>query len=281
MKKCLSIMVSALLLTGCEKTISYDLPQDAPRLSLDARITAGEKLRVGVGRSVASLDAENPSLLAGASVRVYEEGQLVDSLTYSQTSRIYWGQYVPQPNRQYRVEVSHSELPDARGEDRTPPVVPIQSIEYDSTEFQVTLSFKDPPGPGNKYMLEVYVAIDSINQNQVFLTTRDPLVEFFFGFDDFLGTGEKSGELAFMTDEGFDGKVRQVKFFTGGIENPGVNPVLRLTHLSDEHYRYLKSLGNYERTGNNPFAEPVQVYSNVQDGYGLVGGAAFAEKELR
>lgn len=47
--------------------------------------------------------------------------------------------------------------------------------------------------------------------------------------------------------------------------------MVELQAISPEYYRYLKSVELYRVTENDAFSEPVQIYSNVQDGWGIFG----------
>jgi hypothetical protein len=47
---------------------------------------------------------------------------------------------------------------------------------------------------------------------------------------------------------------------------------VQLSNISKEFYDYQKSLTEHNRTDDNPFAEPIQVYTNVKNGFGCVAG---------
>ncbi len=46
----------------------------------------------------------------------------------------------------------------------------------------------------------------------------------------------------------------------------------QLISISAEYYKYIKSIVLYKSSNDNLFSEPVQVYSNVQNGFGIVLG---------
>ena len=47
---------------------------------------------------------------------------------------------------------------------------------------------------------------------------------------------------------------------------------IRLVNTSEAYFNYLKSFNMYQRASGNPFATPVQVYSNVENGMGIFAG---------
>ena len=47
--------------------------------------------------------------------------------------------------------------------------------------------------------------------------------------------------------------------------------MVELQAISPEYYRYLKSVELYRVSESDAFTEPVQIYSNVQNGWGIFG----------
>jgi Domain of unknown function (DUF4249) len=56
---------------------------------------------------------------------------------------------------------------------------------------------------------------------------------------------------------------------------------VQLSNISKEFYDYHKSLSENNRTDDNPFAEPIQVYTNVKNGFGCVAGYNRTETVVR
>ena len=54
-----------------------------------------------------------------------------------------------------------------------------------------------------------------------------------------------------------------------------------LLHINKDYFKYLKSLNTYENVQDNPFAEPVNLYSNVKNGYGFFTTYAMAIDSIR
>ena len=51
--------------------------------------------------------------------------------------------------------------------------------------------------------------------------------------------------------------------------------MVELQALSPELYRYLKSVELFCITESDAFSEPVQIYSNVQNGWGILGALSY------
>jgi hypothetical protein len=76
------------------------------------------------------------------------------------------------------------------------------------------------------------------------------------------------------TDDAFDNRSYRFLVYTFDqlpFEDPNSRLIVRVTSLSRDAYLYLRSLEQYNQADGNPFAEPVTVHSNIEDGYGIFG----------
>ena len=55
---------------------------------------------------------------------------------------------------------------------------------------------------------------------------------------------------------------------------------LQVLYISAAYYEYLKTARLHDYTRENPFAEPLSVYSNVENGYGIFAGYSSQTFEL-
>ena len=99
---------------------------------------------------------------------------------------------------------------------------------------------------------------------------------------------ENSNRNNSFTDLLFDGKTYKVKVpvklnLYGYSAPDSVSPVLsmRVEHLTKEYYNYLTTVSLQGDEVMGAFAEPVHVFSNVQDGYGIVGGTNVSKAEYQ
>ena len=53
-----------------------------------------------------------------------------------------------------------------------------------------------------------------------------------------------------------------------------------LHNISKSYYYYRTSLELYQNTSGNPFAQPVQVYSNIENGFGIFAGSQITYFDL-
>ena len=55
---------------------------------------------------------------------------------------------------------------------------------------------------------------------------------------------------------------------------------LQVLYISEAYYQYLKTARLHDDTLANPFAEPLNVYGNVENGYGIFAGYSSRTFEL-
>lgn len=72
-----------------------------------------------------------------------------------------------------------------------------------------------------------------------------------------------------------EGNNSSYSWWKGELEMEGVEVppqfIVELEAISPELYKYFKSLERYRRFTDDEFSEPVQIYSNVQNGWGIFG----------
>lgn len=140
------------------------------------------------------------------------------------------------------------------------------------------------PNPGKTDYFKLYVDVGGYTDEEtgsnyyISATYNDPV----FG-----GTGSDYDEfdISFLsraqgvfTDVLFDGRSYTIKIplyisvdFSGEILPNSTQWPVRLEHLSKEYYNYLNTCQQGDEL-SQLFAEPVQTYTNVEGGYGIVGG---------
>ena len=90
------------------------------------------------------------------------------------------------------------------------------------------------------------------------------------------------GESVLLSDQFFDGETYKFKgrfaaYYGGGVtDSIPYNFVIR--SVTPEYYYWSKSYYLKSQTDDNPFAEPVSVYNNLENGLGIFG--LFSERKF-
>ncbi|MDW8419864.1 MAG: DUF4249 domain-containing protein [Chitinophagales bacterium] len=297
---------------SCTRDLDIELPEPQKKLVLNGILTAGQSPAISVETNSGMHADSFPHSVKTARVILTERGGWSDTLL-AYTSSDNYTYYLSPANRTiqqgkiYEIFAMDNKLPpvfavttvpdsvafDATNLQRNKIMTDINNIKIYYDEFN--LSFKDAPGEKNFYSLSV-TYIDTImqidgNGNLVhtpILTTgcirtsdaqivqsSDIPVE-----DD--RTSFNCYSSLIFSDKFIQGKSVNIpiQIMRSYDEYHAQNPVYKITlhHLSESYYQYLVTLNLQNRFRNNPFAEPVQVYNNIQNGLGIFCGKATSVK---
>ena len=287
----LLLIFSALTLSNCTKEIEFDAQDIAPRIVVNSLFTNDSIWAAHISRSVGVLETTSYTTIDDANVNIFDaNANLVTTLTH-QGNGLYTSPtgLTPQANQSYTIEASASGYESVNASNSIPSAVPIYQLDTvtstnsdGETILEATITFQDPPNISNYYMLEVYVTGTWINEGeQDTIEIREPLqiscddinVETVNRFN--FGGFENTYLYLMLKDQNFDGENYSLTFSVinyAELKDLDLFGEIRLVNTSEEYFNYLKSFNMYQRTINNPFATPVQVYSNVNNGMGIFAG---------
>lgn len=297
----LLLILSALSLSNCTKEIEFDEQDIAPRIVVNSLFTNDSIWAAHISRSVGVLETTSYTTIDNATVNIFDDNaNLVTTLTH-QGDGLYTSPSgaTPQANQSYTIEASASGYESVNASNSIPSAVPIYQLDTvtstnsdGETILEATITFQDPPSVSNYYMLEVLVTGTWINNewewdpvaNEWVADTiefREPLqiscddinVETVNRFN--FGGFENTYLYLMLKDQNFDGENYALTFTVinyAELKDMDLFGEIRLVNTSEEYFNYLKSFNLYQRTINNPFSTPVQVYSNVNNGMGIFAG---------
>lgn len=155
------------------------------------------------------------------------------------------------------------------------------TVWYISGNGELSVEITDP-NPGKTDYYKIYVAIsvsgntDYDTGNTLYVSTRynDPI----FGGTTVADIDIPSGPDGVFTDLLFDGRSYQIKLplelymsWSSNFLPDFFQVPIKMEHLTKEYYYYLNTCNQGDELSQF-FAEPIQTYSNVEGGYGIVGG---------
>ncbi len=280
----LSLFFIAFLFASCEdkfsQVVEVDLPEHEPMLSVSAHFTNFDSLlKVGVSKTW-GLNEEPPAyFLDNASIKLFKNDVLVSEFKAGEGT--YYGFYCSEKQFPwetdggvFRLEVAVPNLPTVSATQVIPKEIPIIEASYEvegtispdgEKVDEVVISFNDPPGEENYYGFRAFGETSYYDESNdttytdeymVYLETVDPLAE------------EGESGILLLSDAAFDGKKQTLRCYTYDY-GYGKKFYVHLVHLTKEKYRYLRSLRQYQDADGNPFAEPVTVSSNIENGTGI------------
>lgn len=220
--------------------------------------------------------------VSGVVVKLSKNGQ-----PFAQLNSVGLGRYrttLPQPLAEdgaiYTLTISAPGFPTVESSQKMPTGTPLDSVTYNSDA-----SVTDPNNPFSKNIRDEYVLDfkDIANQENYYTaiaqaTTKDAnAVETIQNIP--FSSLDPLSESNVVIDKNLEGKRivwrehsnRRLKSGGRGGNNPAVSGSIQVVLLSitKERFNYMKSYALYQSTLNNPLAEPVILYSNISNGYGL------------
>lgn len=303
--KILSIVILMAGLTACEKYIPYDDIVPEPLMVVNGIQQEGQPARLIVEKSSFYLEGTKDFRVKDVIANLYVNGEFKESLRVIDSGLYYsytdWetgedytelryaftyceGSYILQEGDRLRFEVSSSEFEKTAEAECTMPVAPtvvsfdtLKVEHYADNEGLVNYSFVltlDDPVGTNYYNLYPQQGLSEFTSSDPvfsdFMNVTD--IEDMFGESDYYG----SGPYNVFNDLYFDGKRYSVELkMSNWINGEYVfNPfVVEVTCVDAGLYQYLKSISTYEYVDGGLLefvTEPTQVYSNVQNGVGVV-----------
>ena len=160
------------------------------------------------------------------------------------------------------------------------------SVLFIAATVNLTITIIDPnPGQGDAFRIHIEEsksAPDSRNRIYCSAEYDDPIFGSTLPNNDFIDMSDlETRPEGVFSDVLFDGRSYQVKFTKVYVQMMVDEPLdpdffrlpIRVEHLSKEYYNYLNTCDQGD-VALQIWAEPIQTYSNVTNGYGVVAGRA-------
>lgn len=315
------LFLMLFLYNACESVLFIELDEAEKLIVVNGAISNNDTLSVQVSRTRHILDNAPVAPLENAEVRLYQGGALVQELVYSGNGTYEAEDFFPLIGDSYTIEIDHPLYPSVSASCEIPEVVPIRQldtlsliIEHDNDDYygyserylQFDLSFDDPPGEDNYYLVSAEAdrsrteyrdttvrMVDSLwynNQWNYFLKDSTYTLFEIHRYRNFPNISSSdivmeasTSHGALFSDQLNDGKSYSFRgqFFSHQLSSSDSTVLnIRLHSISESYYKYLKSRQNHYNTKENYLAVPVIVYSNVEDGAGFFGGYSTSEHTI-
>jgi hypothetical protein len=287
----LPAIMLVLTLTSCEMIIDIPLPDHEPQLVLLGHLSPDIDWEVHVSTTVGlnSVPAR-PVGHQNATVEIWSTEGLVTVLEHAGDGVYRAVDVRPEIGVGYTVRAKATGLPTASAAISFPRKVPFEVASQilpggsqhpggPSSRLQIAITFRDPPGERNFYRLEVDAVMETpageVMMYPTWFRLDDQSLADDFWNDDPFGQGQQRVRTAYFRDTRFEGADVEITFSIDLHGRPGDQPadfLIRLGTLSADYYTYRQTVELQRRTHDNPFAEPVQIHTNVTGGRGLVAG---------
>lgn len=297
MKTYLSIFVFAIIgLCSCETVIEIDIPEEPSKLVVNSYFSSDSLWEVNVSASEPILSAEPLKFISDANVTITDsDGTSFKLEEVPEKKGVYRSDaLMPESGRTYNIQVSAAGFTTVTSRGAAPTPVEITSIDTSTSfvdgfpETEILINFQDPASERNFYLLKLFY-VQKIVANDGDTFTYQEEVGFALANDDIFSSG--TGTL--LEDTPFNGRnytigitTQAIGFIppndsTGPSDNFSASLIIELQSTSEEMFQYESSIFDYETSSGDPFAQPAQVYSNIDNGFGIFAGFSASRRELK
>lgn len=303
MRYLIYIIVPIILFFSCQKAIVIDLPPHEAEFIVHCHLEEDStKVEAWISSTTGILDSSNiltfsysdPDSMKfaesywveNATVELYENNTLVAILLADTLRRIYKANLnSPLAGRgnTYRIVVNSPDIEKtASSEIEFPPNAQANNFRHELSvgvdEFgdpidQLDFDLLDPANFSNVYAFDIEIGIQISGLPSYFYSSytpdsRNPKIEI-----------DENG-LMLLSDQGIDGEAYPLEFTHFSVSDydttiyQDVHGLLLIESIGKDYYWHQRSLSNYYNSEGNPFAEPVVIHTNIENGRGLFYGSS-------
>lgn len=280
--------VIIVFFAACTKDIAVKVPYTPPKIALNCSTEVGEPIQVDISRSISLADYNKgvSTHLSNVTVVLTANDGHSETLTYDPLVDKYVAKQVAQTGATYSIIASAPTFANATASTAVPVKISITNLVHTlnarknsdgNDQDALQLSFTDPSTTGDYYIIKLFAPMDSFysSSSSFCVNSGDASIESTDNSDLDVNSCLSSNGI-FVRDALFNGRDKELKLYANSqYLQPSFNgtdtlyPYIELYHVTEAYFRYLKSYEVYNNTKDNPFAEPVNVYSNVSNGYGI------------
>lgn len=304
------------LLAACEKNVEIEIDEIDPLIVMNGLLKADSSVEIALSRTRHILDNKQITGLSDATVTIRDEHGNTAVLQFGEKQNYTSHDMKITRGEKYTVTASSEGFYNASAFCVIPETVPIKYIDTVSTysewgekRIDFSLAIDDPADQINYYMLSVNAYVkssyfdiverwdtvyvdpvkDTVIFGWVFDTTEISLsrVEpvWIESEDLAIDLWEYNSNNAFFSDKIFDGRTYTLEgsFYTWFLWDATDSSTIyfNLKSVDEHYYKYVQTREDHYYAKDNPFAVPVVVHSNIENGLGILGGLSSAVDSMR
>ena len=266
--------------------IEIDIPEEEQLLVINLELTEGDSCAKTFVARTANLEEVDHTFFDEAIVDLFKEGQFLKTLEFDPLENFYSANFNPDDLSEADYSVEVRGIPGFNDISATQSILnrvnmtkgsyrEDGSIEtyygYAYTVDEARITIDDPSDEENFYQVKLYGVVENqdgeqIQKNDFFISSLNPFAETSFYYDGILLNDNSFNGTEFDLSIGFSN-------FLGGSYGSSEDRVqyllVELSNISRDNYLFIKSEASSLEAIDNPFAEPVIVHNNVENGIGI------------
>lgn len=283
-----------LILIGCETVITIDLPKEDSKFAITSILNPDSTFSAYLYTSSSILDQLKYDQVEDATITIKNtsNGEIYD-LEYSQQLEKYVSTKKPEVGEEYTLSIEAEGFETATSKIVLPSedisisdlIYEIEKFEYGwgyEMEYAISFNLKDSPEK-NYYEFTVFSKNKTYsNDTLISVHTREHST-----YTDDGALFEEYTDLLIINDELFNNQTKKISFYfypSWETENcfrasevlPNCDIVrtiiLNVRAINGEYFKFYQTLGLQSELYYDPIAEPVNVFTNIENGFGIFAG---------
>lgn len=291
------ILISLLWLFSlysCQEPVKLDQVEFQPKLVLNCVFSPDSLFKVKVTHALSNNDTSS-NILANADCFLFSENTLLDSLQHIGKG-IYVSDIKAEIDKEYTIQVKHPNYPTASATSKAPqkPIITrteaINNLIYDPYEEEYLtkiITYITDRKKRNDYYEFSYKGILKNDSSQYGFSS------YFQSTDNVItneGVIDYNPFILLFSDRMFKNKTYKLHYKINYIDmenypdSTNYTVYLKYKSVSEAYYAYVKDISKQTEYYSNRFfytGEPVHVYSNVKNGYGIFAGYSMIMDTLK
>jgi hypothetical protein len=297
------VFTFCFLITSCgkEQVIKIEIPEKPPSLVVNSTLVPynlpiPQYLGVELSSSTSIFDTINPSPVKNAFVLLFKNNNFVDTLQYDSINKMYPLGYNkpfagPLPGDTYEINIIAEGFRPISAKTTIPEKVEIIDFKIIPVGFiddlggawsEIILTFKDPSEEPNFYEI-VVGGIDFDPKGYFSLFSYEKFITQEGYYPSPLRIDLKKPQYLLFNDRSFDGEEKTIsiyyyppqfmqyeRYVSRHLGN------IQLKNVTEEYYlfktSYLQGLYNQKENALYGMGEPMNVFTNIENGYGVFAG---------
>jgi hypothetical protein len=304
-----------ILFFSCEKEISFNGKKSDPVIVMNGIIRPDSAIKLRLTESrffLTPVTDQTFPPVTDATIILRSDEKEIARLTHTGNGN-YESDYIPQPGERLNISAESVSMKKQAGCSAIIPSAPAilsistEAMLLDTFTYQgwtenttitsscdkMTIRFLDPEASSDYYRIALTLHIKRANGATEHIPIQYSSDNIVFGANDadILQEGDRNRYKVFA-DELVNGKEHDFtlswfyhSYYPSDSDNKLVSAELsvELHHIAKDYFLYLKTLGAVQSSGDfgELLTEPVQIFSNISGGIGIIGAYSFDRRVLK
>ncbi len=283
------IVLLLSLFTSCEKEIKFNGNIEPSKLVVNCIFENNRPITLKLSSSKSTMIGKKADGVQNATVELIdsETNNTIEKLTPTNELGLFTSVLIPDLNIKYHLRVTHPKYSTITAFGHCPDTVKnvttsIINESKSNNNLKININFQDLFLEDENYYLIYFESIKNdfeIYADRLPITTNNPNIE---NKDTFFGDSDDTNyDYILIRDTNFENNlvninldVLHTKYSPSKNSSDSEKIVLKIVNCSYSAYQYIKTFHKFTESGNTPFTQPVQVYTNIDNGLGIFAGTS-------